>query len=326
MLIIDWQHHFAPQEVYGKKGKPGQAYYERGKVGAHVREEIYQIDKHLKFMDAAGIDIAVLSSPTLHTIEECKIVDDTYAKIMKEYPDRFVCLAPCVPTLGDQALAELDRAINVLGLKGVVISPQIEGKPLDSEKLWPFYDTVSRLKVPIFVHVTFAPTGYDAFDAPYNLNVTLTRECDIANAISRIILGGVLTQFPDLTFVFSHMGGGISAVKERLVRYVDVWGNRFWSEMGGTPPFGEPFGENFNYHFKKIYFDMAGFVGGMNAVKCALTTIDPQRLVFATDYPFDFTTDAEGVKDYINNIRSLDLTSGSKESMLGVNAAKLLGI
>ena len=291
MLIIDWQHHYAPQEVYGKRGKPGEAYYERGKVGSHVREEIYQLDKHLEFMDSAGIDMAVLSSPSLRNMDECKIVDDTFAKIMKEHPDRFVCLAPCVPTLGDEALTELERAITVLGLKGVVISPQIEGTPLDSEKLWPFYDTISRLKVPIFVHVTFAPVGYDAFDAPYNLNVTLTRECDIANGVVRIILGGVLTEFPDLTFVFAHMGGGISATLERMVRYIDMWGDRFWTEQGGSPSFGEPLSKNFEMYFNKIYFDMAGFEGGMNAVKCALTTIDPQRLIFATDYPFNFTDD-----------------------------------
>ena len=324
-MIIDWQHHFAPRELYEKhSGKPGQPVYKRGKVVRRMRPQTYQVDKHLEFMDTAGIDMAVLSSTTI--TEGHEIIADCYANLMNEYPDRFIGLAPCLPTLGKKAFEELDRAIKVLGLKGVAITPQNEGIPLDSEKLYPFYEKISMLNIPIFVHVTNAPIGYEAFDANYNLDVTLAREFDIANAVSRVILGGVLMKFPDLKFVFSHMGGGISAVKERLVRYVHVWGHRFWSEMGGTPPFDEPSGDNFNNYFNKIYFDMAGFEGGMNTVKCALTAIRPERLLFATDYPPNFTDDPQAAKNYIENLKKLDLSSDSIEAILGGNAANLLNI
>lgn len=299
-MIIDWQHHFAPYEVYnslyGKQGKPGQALCIGGKVGSHFREEAYQIDKHLEFMDAAGINIAVLSPPGLRNVQECKLVDENYANIMKQYPDRFVGLAQCIPTQGDEALKELDRAINVLGLKGVQIFPQIEGAAIDSEKLLPFYSMVSKLNVPIFVHVTSFPIGYDAFDAPYNLNVTLTRECDVTSATVRLILGGIMTKFPRLKFVVAHMGGGIASTLERYLLYIDMWKNGFWTEQGGTPPFGMPFSKNFKDLFNKMYFDMAGFECGMNAIRCALTTISPEKLLFATDYPFNFNNNPGGVK------------------------------
>ena len=232
-MIIDWQHHFTPREVYEKHlGKPGEPVYKRGKVVRRVREQAYQIDKHLQFMDAAGIDMAVLSNTFITDIEDHRIIADSYSTLMKTYPKRFVGLAPCVPTFGKKAFEELNRAINGLGLKGVAITPQIEGIPLDSEKLFPFYKMVSELGIPIFVHVTDAPIGYEAFDANYNLDVTLTREFDIANAVARVILGGVLAKFPELKFVFAHMGGGITAIKDRLDRYVSTWGHKFWSEMG----------------------------------------------------------------------------------------------
>lgn len=327
-MIIDWEHHFIPQEIYERRhsGKAlGQPVYERGKVVAHTLAQSYQIDKHLEFMDTAGIDVAVLSHKGM-SVEDCKIIAEGYASLMTQYPNRFVGLAPCIPTIGDEALKELDKAINVLGLKGVVIHSQIEGTLLDAEQLYPFYSMVSKLDIPIFVHITTAPIGYEAFDANYNLDATLAREFDIANAVARVILGGVLTKFPDLKFAFGHMGGGISAVKERLVRYVDVWGHGFWSDMGGTPPFGEPFGENFDNYFNTIYFDMAGYEGGMNAVKCALTTISPERLLFATDYPPNFTDDPQAARNYIDNIRKLGLSPASTEAILGGNAAKLLNI
>jgi predicted TIM-barrel fold metal-dependent hydrolase len=323
-MIIDWQHHFSPEEIYKKRGgKPGQPVIKDGKVGLHLYPEVHQIGKHIEFMDAAGIDVAVLSA-TLDSVEDCKLTIQLYSKVIREHPKRFVCLAPCIPTRGKEALQEMERAIN-LGCKGVVISPQNDGEPLDSRKLWPFYEKVSHLKIPIFVHITNIPVGYTALDAPYNLNVSMTREFDLAASTARLILGGVIVEFPDIKFVMSHLGGGISSIMERIERYVDAWGERFWTELGGKPPFELPHKENFRKYFSKLYFDLAGYEGGMNAIKCALTTISPQKMVFATDYPYNFTNDPQGVRRYIENIRKLDLPSKSIEGMLGGNAAKLLG-
>ncbi len=324
-MIIDWQHHFSPESIFKKRGgTPGQAFIQDGKVGMHLYPEVYQIDSHLKFMDDAGIDLSVLSA-TLESVEDCKLTVDLYVKELKVHSRRFVCLAPCIPTRGEEALKELERAID-LGMKGTVISPQNDGEPLDSKKLWPFYELISRLKVPIFVHITNIPVGYTALDAPYNLNVTMTREFDNAAAAARLVLGGVLTAFPDLTIVMSHMGGGISAIMDRIELYLEKWGERFWSELGGKPPFDQPYKENFRKHFGKIYFDMAGYEGGMNAVKSTLICISPERLVFGSDYPYNFTNDPEGVKRYIENIRKLDLPPQVIEGMLGGTAAKLLGL
>jgi predicted TIM-barrel fold metal-dependent hydrolase len=63
----------------------------------------------------------------------------------------------------------------------------------------------------------------------------------------------------------------------------------------------------------------------MNAIKCALVTINPQKMLFATDYPLHCYPDSE-VKDYIQNIRKLNLPKETIEGMLGGNAARLLGI
>jgi len=325
-MIIDWQHHFSPEEIYIKRGgRPGQAIIKDGKVAGRLRQELYQIESHVEFMDVSGIDMAVLSASP-DSVEDCKLTDDAYARIMRDHPKRFLCIAPCIPTKGEPALQELDRAVTVLGLKGVVISPQNDGVPIDSRALWPFYEKVDRLNIPIFIHITLSPVGYDALDAPYNLDVVMTREFDIAAATARLILGGVLTEFPDLKFVISHTGGGIASILDRIERYVDVWGDRFWTELGGTPPFEEPYGESFRKYFDKIFFDLAGFEGRMNAVKCALTAISPDRLVFGTDYPYNFTKNPDGVKHYIEEIKKLDLPTVSIEGILGGNAAGLLGI
>ncbi len=327
-MIIDWQHHCDPEEIYNKRGgKGGQAVIKDGKVGMHLFPEAYQIEKHLEFMDEAGIDLAVLST-SLDTVEECQITADHYLSLMKQYPKRFIGLAPCIPTRGKSALVELERGLK-LGLKGVVISPQNDSEALDSRKIWPFYETVARFNVPIFVHITNIPIGYPAMDAPYNLNVTMTREFDIAANVARLILGGVLVDFPNLKVVVGHMGGGIAAIVKRVERFMGLYREAFWTELGGKPPFGEPYIENFQKYFNKLYFDLAGYEAGvstMGVVKCALTAIRPEQLLLGTDYPYEFRYTPDMVKQYMANIRKMGFTPRVADGILGGTAAKLLGI
>jgi predicted TIM-barrel fold metal-dependent hydrolase len=159
------------------------------------------------------------------------------------------------------------------------------------------------------------PTGYEHLK-DYDLPRVLGREVDLTVATTRLIAGGILDRFPELKIVMAHFGGGIAAVKDRLM----AKGYRF-----GT--LKRSFGE----YYDKIYFDMAGFEGGATALSCALLGIRPDRLVFASDYPQDFTgvnTDTgrgmKELRDYIQAVRNLSLDEASKEAILGGTAARLL--
>jgi predicted TIM-barrel fold metal-dependent hydrolase len=161
------------------------------------------------------------------------------------------------------------------------------------------------------------PVGYSFFKE-YDLGRILGREVDLQIAVARVIAGRVMEEFPNLKLVFSHFGGGIAAVKERL--------------MGKAGRFGtltRPFAESFD----RLYFDTAGFEGGPVALRCGVEGIRPDRLVFATDYPQDFTgaTSQSGktpahIRDYIDEIRRLDLPEGTAHAILGGTAAELLHI
>ena len=323
-MIIDWQHHASPKVFFDRRGgKAGAPVMQNGKVNLRLRPEVYQIDMQLDYMDAAGIDMSVLSA-TLENHDDCSITGEFYAEVMRDHPDRFAGLAPCLPLHGPEALAELEHAVNELGLKGVVISPQNSGEAMDSQKMWPFYELVQKLDVPIFVHISGVPVGYDALEADWNINVTMTREFDVASNAIRLVNSGVLTKFPGLNFVIAHFGGGVSSIYERVERYVYSWGDRFWEDQGGKAPFAQPYKQSFREVFDRLYFDMAGFEGGMNAVNCALTTIRPDRLLFATDYPYNFSDDPEMVKQYVENIRTLNLAPEIIDGILGGTAAQLL--
>lgn len=326
-MVIDWEHHYLPEELWLKKGgKKGErtVFYEHGKPRGNLHPEMYDIEEHLRVMDAIGIDMAVLSiavstDNTKIALEECKIWDNNAASVIKTYPKRFAALVPIPPLGGEEAFAELDRAL-ALGLRGVVIRSQVEGLLLDDQRLYPFYEKVSALNVPIFVHPSGVQLGFDVLNAPYELGRTVGRELDLIVATARIILSGVLEDFPNLTFVISHKGGGIAALKERI----DYRFGEPGSPSNRTE--GARIKRSFDAYFKKLYFNLAGHNGGMNSVTCALTTISPGRLVFGTDYPQEFSEDPMKIKTFIENIRKLNIDEESKELMLGRNAQTLLGI
>jgi len=268
-------------------------------------------------MSEAGIDVSVLSCLLGWStpMDECRLINDDLAKVQANYPGKFVGLAQAPVLEGQEAIQEIDRAVRNLGLKGVTITSQTKGVSLDAPKLYDLYEKICELDVPIFVHPALAPVGYDLLQ-DYDLPRVLGREVDLTVATTRLIAGGVLDRFPDLKLVIAHFGGGIAAVKDRLL----AKGYRF-----GT--LKRPFAD----YFDMLYFDLAGFEGGLTALHCALQGIRPERLLFASDYPQDFTgvnTDTgRGMKElkaYIDAVRALALSDATKEAILGRTAAQLL--
>jgi len=320
-MVIDFQHHYIPAELARKRGLYSETgstlLEENGRAATTMHQRLYDLELQLDDMEAAGVGVSVLSCLLgwSASLEECRYINDDLAAIQKKYPGRFVGLAQAPILEGRAALAELRRAIKDLGLHGVTITSQVGGLSLDAAALYGFYETVCELDVAVFVHPALVPTGYDHLK-DYDLPRVLGREVDLMVATTRLIAGGVFDRFPDLKLVMAHFGGGIAAVKDRLVGK----GYRF-----GT--LKKPFGE----YFDSVYFDMAGFEGGSAAFHCALQGIRPDRLVFASDYPQDFTgvnTDTgkgmAELKSYIEMIRAAALSEEMKAKILGGTAAALL--
>jgi predicted TIM-barrel fold metal-dependent hydrolase len=319
-MVIDFQHHYVPVELAKKRGLYAEetTYLKEGGLRATtMHKRLYDLDLQLREMSEAGIDVSVLSCLLGWSapMDECRLINDDLAKVQANYPGKFVGLAQAPILEGQAAIQEIDRAVRNLGLKGVTITSQAKGVSLDAPRLYDLYEKICELDVPIFVHPALAPVGYDLLQ-DYDLPRVLGREVDLTVATTRLIAGGVLDRFPDLKLVIAHFGGGIAAVKDRLL----AKGYRF-----GT--LKRPFAD----YFDMLYFDLAGFEGGLTALHCALQGIRPERLLFASDYPQDFTgvnTDTgRGMKElkaYIDAVRALALSDATKEAILGRTAAQLL--
>src|SRR3972149_2481256 len=168
MPIVDFQHHFVPRELADRRGAARgkrQDLMQGGMQKVTLHGKLYDPDEQIRDMDEAGLDVAALScvigwdAP----LEDCRLINDTFAALQRQYPKRFAGLAhlPLLVTDTPTALAELDRAVGELGLRGVTITSQVNGGPLDSPKLFDFYAKTIELGIPIFVHPAMLPQGYE---------------------------------------------------------------------------------------------------------------------------------------------------------------------
>jgi len=322
-MIIDFHIHYTPEELVRDKlntdGSP-KTVFVNGQPAYTFHEKLFTIDKHLACMDKAGISIGVLSSGAglTNDIEKCRLVNNKLREIEKTFPKRFLGLAHVPPLGGESSYNELKRSFYEFGFKGVAIPSVIGEIELDSEKLFPFYNKVQELGLFIFIHPALSSSG-NYLD--YDLGRSVGREFQLVISTIRLINGGVLDEFPELRFIISHLGGGISALIGRIEPYQDkeFWGTKDHPRHGKRPR--KPFRE----YFDQLTFDTGGFFGNINAVKCALLEIKPQRIVFGTDYPQEIR-DENQIERFINEIKNLSISQEDIENILSLNGKRILKI
>jgi len=178
----------------------------------------YEVEPRIAAMAADGFDMQVLipnNSPFYYDVDAAmganvsRAYNQAIARILKKYPNKFIGIAAAPLQDIKLAIAESEYAIKELGLYSVIVYQNVNGNNLDSEFLWPFYEAIEKMAVPISVHgVDSGPLlGIERF-ARYNLDVCLGFPFEVFTAIAGLSLSGLLDRFPGLKFGFFEVGIG----------------------------------------------------------------------------------------------------------------------
>jgi aminocarboxymuconate-semialdehyde decarboxylase len=302
-----------PQIVSGTGGK--FLFAIDGKTHGPVLRGLFDIESRIRDMDNERIDIQAIS-PVPFTLfhqvndetadEICQAQNDAISSTAKEHSDRFAPLA-CVPLQNvNMATEELERAVKNLGMKGIEIGSNVKGANLDSRELWPFYERVEALDVPMIVH-PIDVAGAERLEKYYLSNL-IGNPTETSIAIASIILGGVLEDFPHLKICFVHAGGFIPYQIGRIEH-----GYKVRQETGASIQ------KSPSEYLKKIYFDT--ITHDPAALLFLISRMGGSRVLLGTDYPFDM-----GDRSSVSTLKALPIGPDEKESILGRNAATLLGI
>jgi predicted TIM-barrel fold metal-dependent hydrolase len=319
-MIVDFQHHFIPRELAKEPAGTRTAirFDKDGVPSMTPNSVLYDLDEHIRMMDAAGIDAAFLSSGAgmAADLERSRFVNDRTKEAERRYPGRFIGAAHVHPLGGPDALRELARCAVDLGFPGVVITSEMDGLFLDAPELEPFWAEVARREMFVFVHPALKLNHPQPFDA-YDTARSVGREFSLILATIRLINAGVLDRHPDLTIHMSHLGGGIASMLGRVRSYQD---KVFWGTAGHPRHGALPQKELDHYLCRRFVFDTAGFCGALGSVRTALVELPAERIVFATDYPQEIRA-REAVRAFVDEIRTL---GDAGERILSGNVGLLL--
>ena len=130
-----------------------------------------------------GVDIGVVLNIATRPGQETNV--NNFAA--QHNSGAFRCFGSVHPDYPD-AVAELHR-IRALGLHGVKLHPDFQNFFLEEERLFPIYETLIELELPVAFHMGFDPLSPAVIHAE-------------PEALSR-----VLQRFPSLTVIGAHMGG-----------------------------------------------------------------------------------------------------------------------
>ena len=287
----------------------------------------WEHERRIAYMDEHGFDVQVLilarppvwlgmNRPDIHRI--ARIANESIAEFASRRPDRFVGVG-VLPVVDDVMMAELERMHGELGLKGVLIFSNIEGKPLDDESMWPLYERAAALDFPIWIHPQHA--NYYPWIRKDVLDRVLAWPFDTSLAMARLVYGGVFERHPNIKFVTHHMGGMIPHFAGRIAAFAESTAEEY-SRLGLAETGPRLTGSALD-HFRRFYNDCISN-GSPEAVRVAIDFFGADHILFGTDFPFGPQDGERWPLDELRNIRTMAMDAADREKILHGNAEKLL--
>ena len=281
---VDCQAHLIPQKII-EKMKNMRASDPLDQMFNTRENRFYDLEVKLKDMDEFGVDIQVLSCPIPASIdaneskELIRLINDEIADAVRRYPQRFTGLTSVDLRDVKGAIEEVKRGREKLGLKGVVVLSNVEGKGLDNPEFIPFWEEMANLDFPVFLHPFNNPvtlSWVSDHEKKAFLIPALLFMFDTSMAIIRIIFSGLYDKFPSLRIVDPHIGGIIPYILPRLMKeYTGEGAQGLMKGLTMTPG---------DYFKKFTYVDTVSL--NVPALNCAYEILGPSKMLFASDYPF----------------------------------------
>jgi 6-methylsalicylate decarboxylase len=267
--------------------------------------------RSLDDMDKAGIATAVTSPTTpqvgfLPAADAARVARESneYAsRLRSDNPGRFGMFAMLPMPHVDECLKEIEYAFDSLQADGIGMMTSYGDKWLGYPQFTPVFDELNRRKATVYTHPTTA-------NCCGNLVQGVTESAvewgtDTTRSIVNLIFSGAAQRHGDINFIFSHGGGVLTAVAERLE-----------IQMVNTPPYKGKFTrEMVDSQLRRFYYDTAQVA---NAVTIgALAKLVPvSQIVFGTDYPY--RTGAEHVAGLAANFGADDLRAIDRGNALRI--------
>jgi len=338
MKCIDLEHHFCSKAFLDYlKGRNEPPCFVKGIGIVHRENAIYpmpdtpffeppytsyqestDIDAvRISIMDQCGIGQAAISSvdgyeelPKEDCIRIARETNDEIAAAVKKHPDRFYGTF-CLPSpYIEESLEEIDRAVNVLGLKYWHTHSSYGGIALDDERFEPIFAKLSKLDIPFYVHPCYPTTPYLLDSGLAFASAGFGFGVDTMKTTIRLFLNGMFDRYPNLKMILGHMA-------EFYPYLLDRMDNRFGSMKAADSI--NKMEHSFEYYFKNgnVFMTTSG-IFDPDVAMFAIKKFGTDQILMGTDFPCE---DFKGSREFIEN---LPISNEDKEKILFKNAEKYI--
>jgi aminocarboxymuconate-semialdehyde decarboxylase len=326
--VIDTHCHIVPPDMWNTMLHDGPRYGveitgdEKRRIvrlegSSHTRPMYMPLTydaERIATMDAQGVDMQVLAGyvdfsgytmPLDLGIKFSELQNEAIAGVVAGNPNRYLGAANVPLQDAKAAITVMERAAGRYGFKAAQIATYLgPSRFLDDPALDPFWQAAQEMKILLIFH------PYDEQPAAglreYFLHNCIGYPLASTVAITRMILGGVFTRFPDLMVKVPHGGGFLPAVIERLRHAAD-----FRPEPRSKGYTGDPLEV-----VKRLYYDTLTF--SPTALRYLVELVGAERLMLGSDYPFEMAeTDPVGVT-------KAGVPEAYHDAVLGSTAARIL--
>jgi predicted TIM-barrel fold metal-dependent hydrolase len=300
---------------------------------APVKDSLLDVgEKRIRDMDAAGIDMQVLShvqpgaqilKDPKKSIELCREINDWLRDVIRAYPARFAGFAMLPTQSPGDAAEELERTVKELGFKGALINGHTNGKYMDDDSFSVLFERAQSLDVPIYIHPTDPPQAIiDTYYRGYSIPLVTGWGWPVETGthLLRLMCAGVFDRYPRLKIIVGHMGELIPYCLSRvnvaltvgtwLVAGMEKKEKRLISTVGMQ--------KNVLYYMHENVFMTSSGVFDQPVFDCALAMLGIDNLMFSVDSPLRDNFEA------IDFLRGARLSQGDKEKFSHGNAETVL--
>ena len=289
MKVIALEEHFAtPAIMAAWRALPPEArdIAANKEAGTPIEAALVDFDeKRIAAMDAAGIDVAVLSHTTpgvqslapFLSVALARESNDLVAEQVRRRPDRYQGFATLATPDPQAAARELERAVRELGLQGAMLFGRTGERNLDHPDFAPILEAAAGLRAPLYIHpqspqLKVREAYYGGFgDELDGMFATAGLGWHIESGIQalRLILSGAFERHPDLRIVLGHWG-------EVVLFYLE----RIDAVMGSRLP-RKP-----SEYFREHVWITPGGILSKRYLHWTGDTVGYDRIMMATDYPY----------------------------------------
>jgi 6-methylsalicylate decarboxylase len=271
--LIDVHHHILPPDYVKIAGD--------ARIGPLIvagRTPSWSPDLSIEAMDRNGIATAVtsISAPGLwfgdreETRALARQCNEYAAALRRERPGRFGMFA-CLPLPDVEAsLREIEYALDVLRAEGIGLLTSYGAQYPGDPAFAAIFDELDRRKAVVYFHPTAAQCSQCLGEIPA---ATLEFPFDTTRAITSLLYGGVFARCHNIRFIFSHAGGAVPFLAERIAR------------LAVKPEFGARVPNGVLPELQRLYYDTA-LSANRFAFRSLLELVPPAQVLFGSDYPF----------------------------------------